>query len=74
MSLNTTEQTLDVPVPEMIELPTTVSQDRIQQRPLEQIVDTPVPHIVKELAEASKVFFSRQGSTAFWRTDYRTPC
>ena len=56
VSFNTTEQTLDVPVPQMIELPTIVSQDRIQQRPLEQIVDIPVPQIVEKLAEASKVF------------------
>ena len=74
VSLNTAEQTLDVPVPEMVELPTIVSQDRIQQRTLEQIVDTPVPQIVEELAEASKVFSQEKSSTAFWRTDCRTPC
>ena len=34
VSLNTAEQTLDVPVPEMVELPPIVSQDRIQQRTL----------------------------------------
>ena len=61
VSFHTTEQTLDVPVPEMIELPTIVSQDRIQQRPLEQIVDTPVPQIVEELAEASSRFSPRTG-------------
>ena len=41
-------------LPEMVELSTIISQDRIQQRTLEQIVDTPVPQIVEELAEPSK--------------------
>ena len=49
----TVEQTLDVPVPEMVESPKIVPQDRIQQRTLEQIVDTPIRQVV---AEASKVF------------------
>ena len=34
----------------------TVSQDRIKQRTVEQIVDAPVPQAVEELAEISKVF------------------
>ena len=33
-------------------------------------VSTPVPQVVEELAEVSKGFLSRQGSTAFWRTDH----
>ena len=33
-----------------------VSQDRIQQRTAEQIVDTPVPHVLEELVEVFKVF------------------
>ena len=35
---------------------------------------SPVPQVVEELAEASKVFLSGQGSTSFWRTDHRNPC
>ena len=38
------------------------------------LVSAPVPQVVEELAEASKVFLSGQGSTAFWRTDHRNPC
>ena len=73
VSFNTTEQTLDVPVPEMIELPTIVSQDRIQQRPLEQIVDTPVPQIVEELAEASKVFSQDRVQQLFGEQTIESP-
>ena len=50
------EQVLDVPVPEMVEVPKTVSQDKIQQRIVEQIIDVPVSQVVKELVEVSKVF------------------
>ena len=42
-------------VGQVTEVPRTVSQDRIQQRTLEQIVDTPVPQVVEELAETSMV-------------------
>ena len=48
VSQNTTEQTLDVPVPEMMELPTIVSQNRIQRRTAEQIVDIPAPQVVED--------------------------
>ena len=37
-------------------MPKTVSQDRIQQRIVEQIADVPVPQVVEELVEVSKVF------------------
>ena len=50
------EQTLDVLVPKMVELPKIVSQDRIQQRTVGQIVDVPVPQAVEELAEVFRVF------------------
>ena len=54
------EQILNDPVPEMVtqwmEVPNTVSQDRIKQRTLEHISEIPVPQVVEELAEISKVF------------------
>ena len=43
-------------VTQLAEVPETVSQDRIQQRTVEQIVDAPVQQAVEELAEVSKVF------------------
>ena len=56
----TAEQSLDVPVPEMVkqlvEVPETVSQERIRQRTVEQIVDAPVPQAVEEQAEVFRVF------------------
>ena len=56
----TTEQSADVPVPEMVtqlaEVPETVSRDGVQQQTVEQIVDAPVPQTVEELAEVSRVF------------------
>ena len=50
------EQILDVLVPEVVEqkLLETVSDDRIQQRNVEQTVDSPVPHDVEELVEFFK--------------------
>ena len=48
---HTMEQTLDVPMPEMVtqsvEVPKTISQNRIQQRTMKQIVDDPVVQIVQ---------------------------
>ena len=45
------EQTLDIPMPEMVtqsvEVPKTISQNRIQQRTMKQIVDDPVVQIVQ---------------------------
>ena len=56
----TVEQIPDDPVLEkgeqLVEVPKTVLQDRIQQRTVEQIVDARVPEAVEELAEVSKVF------------------
>ena len=53
------EEITDVPVPEMVEqvvkLPNTVSQDRIQERTVERIADIPVPQVVEELIEAFKL-------------------
>ena len=43
-------------VEQLVEVPKTVLQDRIQQRTVEQIVDARVPQAVEELAEVSKVF------------------
>ena len=47
------EQVSDVPVPEtaeqLVEVPETVSDDRIQQRTVEHIAVGPVPQDVKEL-------------------------
>ena len=57
---STVEQSLDVPVPEMVrqlvEAPKTVPQDKIQQRTVEQIVDVPFPQAVEKLAEVFRVF------------------
>ena len=39
---------------QLVEVLKTILQDRIQQRTLEQIVDVPVPQVLKELAEVSK--------------------
>ena len=54
------EQTLDVPVPEMVkqlvEVPNPVSEDRTPQRTVEHIVGIPVPQFVEELAEVFRVF------------------
>ena len=54
------EQILDVLVLETVEqsvkLPSTVPEDRIQERTAERIVDIPVPQDVKELVEVSEVF------------------
>ena len=41
---------------QLVEVPETVSQDRIQQRTVEQIVDAPVPQAVDELAEVFRIF------------------
>ena len=59
---------LAVPVPRMteqfVEVPKTVSQDRMQQRTLEQISVTTVPQVVEELVEVFTVevrsYFSEQ--------------
>ena len=39
---------------QLVEVLKTILQDRIQQRTVEQIVDVPVPQVLKELAEVSK--------------------
>ena len=53
------DQSLDVPVPQMIEqweeVPKMVSQNRIQRRTAEQIVEVPVPKVVEEHVEIAKV-------------------
>ena len=58
-SMSTSEQNLDISVPEMmkqlIEVTKIISQDRIQQCTLEQISDTSVSQAVKELDEPCKV-------------------
>ena len=41
---------------QLVEVLKTILQDRIQQRTAEQIVDVPVPQVLKELAEVSKSF------------------
>ena len=43
-------------VKKLVEVPKTVSQDRIKQQTVEHIIDIPDPQIVEELAEISKVF------------------
>ena len=56
-----------------MEVPKTISQDRIQQQTLEQIVDTPVPQVVEELAEASKVFSQDRVQQRFGGQIIETP-
>ena len=46
-------------VKQLVEMPETVSHDRIQQRTVEQIVDAPVPQAVEELAWKSRRVFSQ---------------
>ena len=54
------EQIFDVPVPEtaeqLVEVPETVSDDRIQQRTAEHIAVIPVPQDVKELVVVFRGF------------------
>ena len=39
---------------QLVEVLKTILQDRIQKRTVEQIVDVPVPQVLKEMAEVSK--------------------
>ena len=67
------EQILDVLVLETVgqsvKLPSTVSEDRIQERTAERIADIPVPQVVEELVEVSKVFPSGQESAVLCGAD-----
>ena len=67
---------LAVPVPRMIEqfveVPKTVSQDRIQQRTLEQISDTPVPQVAEELVEVFTVFSQDRVQQRFAKLIFQT--
>ena len=62
--MHVAEKTVEIPqldvVEKIVETPEIQTghgtQDRIQQRNVEQIVDTPVLPVVEQLAEASKVF------------------
>ena len=69
----TVEQIPDILVPEMVEqlvkLPETVSDDKIQQRTAEHITVTSVLQDVKEMVEVSGVFSEGQDSTAFSGAD-----
>ena len=49
------EKTVEIPQLDLVKK--TVENPEIQQRNVEQIVDTPVLPVVEELAKASKVFF-----------------
>ena len=44
----------------LVEVPKTVSQDRIQQRTVEQIGDVPFPQAVEELLEVFRVFSQKR--------------
>ena len=74
----TVEQSLDVPVPEMVrqlvEAPKTVPQDRIRQRTVEQIVDTPSSARCGGTGRGLQGFSSGQSSTEFRRPDHRNSC
>ena len=55
-----------VSLEQLVEVPKFMSQDRIQHRTLEQISDTPVPHVVEELVVVF-THFSKDGvSTAYF--------
>ena len=43
-------------IEQFVDVPKIVSQDRTEQRTVEQISDIPVPQVVKELLEIFKVF------------------
>ena len=67
-------QILDVPVLETVEqsvkLPSTVSDDRIQQRTAEHIVDISVPQDEEEPAEFFMASSQDRVQLRFWRTDH----
>ena len=56
-----------------VEVPETVSQDKIQQRTVEQIVDVPVQQFVEEQAVAFKVFSQNRGQQGFRGQTAETP-
>ena len=58
---------------QFVEVPKTVSQDRIQQRTLEQISDTPVPQVVEELVEVITVFVQDRVQQRFAEQIFATP-
>ena len=71
------EQTLDVTMPEMVkqlvEVPKIISQDRIQQRTVKQIVGIPVPQVVEEVVEVCKVSSQDRVQQRFGRQIIETP-
>ena len=59
---------------QLVEVLKTVLQDRIQQRTVEQIVDVPVPQVLKELAEVFKSFLPVTGfNSVRWSSASETP-
>ena len=56
-----------------MEVPKIISQDRIQERTVKQIVDIPVPQAVEELVEVSKVSFQDRVQQRFGRQIIETP-
>ena len=50
-----------------------VIQDRIQQRSLEQISDTPVPHVMEELVEVFTVFSQDRDQQRFAEQIFASP-
>ena len=73
----TAEHILDVLVPETVEqsvkLPSTVSEDRIQERTAERIADIPVPQVVEELVEVSRVFLRTGFNSVLWSRPMKLP-
>ena len=70
--LGTVEQIPDFLAPEMVEqlvkLPTTVSENRIQERTVELFAaDTPVPQVVEEQVGVSGVFTQERFQQEFWK-------
>ena len=65
------EKTVEIPQLDVVEK--IVETPEIQQRSVEQIVDTPVLPVVEEQAEASKVFSQDRVSTEFYGADHRKP-
>merc|ERR1712032_363258 len=42
-------------VEEIVEIAKIISQERVQQRTVEQVVDVPVPQVVEEIVEIAKI-------------------
>ena len=71
------EQILDVLVPDTVEqlvkLPKTISEDKIQERTARGMADIPVPQVVKGLEKVSRVFSQDKIEQRYGRRDHKNP-